>query len=72
MDFNKDGRFLFMGIQEFGLRIFDISDYSNIRIALLASDRKETRGLTIDSTRKLAYVATLYEFILIYNFSDLY
>lgn len=72
IDFSKDGRFLFMGIQEYGLRIFDVSDLNNIKIALQPSDRKETRGFAIDNTRNLIYLATLYEYISIYNYTNLY
>ena len=61
-----------MGIQEYGLRIFDVSDLNNIKIALQATDRKETRGFAIDNTRNLIYLATLYEYISIYNYTNLY
>ena len=62
MDFSSDGKFLFIIIKKYGLRILDVSNYSDIKIALQVLERIEStnRGITVDNSKKLVYVATVY------------
>ena len=73
MDFSSDGKFLFIVILKYGLRILDVSNYSDIKIALQVNERIEYNlfGITVDNSRRLVYAA-VYDNCLIFDYSNLY
>lgn len=74
MDFSSDGKFLFIVILKYGLRILDVSNYTDIKIALQVNKRIEFNlfGITVDNSRRLVYAAAVHDNCLIFDYSNLY
>ena len=74
MDFSSDGKFLFIVILKYGLRILDVSNYSDIKIALQVNTRIEYNlfSITVDNFRRLVYAAAVHDNCFIFDYSNLY
>ena len=74
MKFSSDGKFLFIDILKYWLRILDVSNYSDIKIALQVNKRIEFSlfGITVDNSRRLVYAAAVHDNCFIFDYSNLY